>query len=77
MWFILNEKNNTSLIQKVLYGKSYGEKSYIEYALDILNNNMKYSFDNFPNLKSIFKVGGRYFLNNHFDFQLFDNDCDI
>lgn len=75
---LLNENKNIKLINKIKSGKSYGEKSYIEYALQKLNDfNKNYSFDKFKNLKSIFKIGGRHFLNNSFNYLNFDNDYDV
>jgi hypothetical protein len=74
----INPFDNIELINKVSNKKSYGEKSYIQFALDVLNNNTNtYNFENYPNLKNIFKVGARYFLNDQFDYNKYDNSFNI
>ena len=76
--FFINPCDNIELINKITNKKSYGEKSYIQFALDLLNNNTNtYNFDNYPNLKNIFKVGARYFLNDRFDYNEYDNIFNI
>jgi hypothetical protein len=73
----INENKNDILIKKVKHQKSYGEKSYIQYALLYLNEfNDDYKFSKFINLKSIFKVGGRYYLNDKFDYNNYNNELD-
>lgn len=57
--------------------KSYGEKTYLDYVLNLLNTHNEYNYKNFINLKNIFKVGGRYFLNENFDYNNYNNDYDI
>lgn len=74
----INPYDNVELIGNVTDRKSYGEKSYIQFAIDLLNDNTgTYSFNKYPNLKNIFKVGARYFLNDQFDFNCYDNMYDI
>ena len=75
---VINETDNEDLNNRVMSGKSYGEKSYIQYALLKLNDfNNSYDFCKFPNLKSIFKVGGRYYLNDNFNYDIYDCDMDV
>ena len=65
----INPSNDNELAEKIINRKSYGEKTYLEYVLALLDNNdQKYNYTNFTNVKHIFKVGGRYFLNEHFDY---------
>lgn len=73
----INENKNDTLVKKVKHQKSYGEKSYIQHALLYLNDfNDDYKFKNFINLKAIFKVGGRYYLNDKFNYDNYNNDLD-
>jgi len=69
---VLNEYENNELIQKVNSGKSYGEKSYIEYILQKIN----YGSD-FPNVESFFKIGARYYLNDEFDYNKYNIRTDV
>jgi hypothetical protein len=73
----LNPSDDMELAEKIIGRKSYGEKTYLQYTINLLNNNENvYNFNNFPNLKHIFKVGGRYFLNDHFNYDNFNNEFD-
>jgi hypothetical protein len=73
----INPSDDMELAEKIIGRKSYGEKTYLQYTINLLNNNENvYNFNNFPNLKHIFKVGGRYFLNEHFNYDNFNNEFD-
>jgi len=65
------------LSKKIIGKKSYGEKSYLEYVLNLLNTDKEYNYSNFINVRNLFKVGGRYFLNENFDYNKYDNEYDI
>lgn len=52
--------------------KSNGERMYILATLKILGIGTGFSF--FPNLENIFKLSGRYYLNQEFKYEKYDND---
>lgn len=75
--FINPKDEKEEMSKKIIGKKSYGEKTYLEYVLNLLNTHKDYNYDHFTNVKNIFKVGGRYFLNENFDYSKYDNDCDV
>ena len=72
----INPKDE-EMSKKIIGKKSYGEKSYLEYVLNLLNTHKDYNYRNFINVRNIFKVGGRYFLNENFNYNKYDNEYDI
>jgi len=71
---IINDYNNEKLISAINHkNKSYGEKEYLLRCIEEINK-IKY---NFSNLKSIFKISGRYYLNNNFNYIHYNNDKNI
>lgn len=58
-------------IYKYIYGdKGYGERNMTIEVINYINDN-NIIFDNF------FKLSGRYFLNDYFDYNIFNNDKNI
>ena len=75
---VINEPHNVALVAATKLNKNYGEMSYLQRAFDVLSNGgSDYDFTDFPNLKAVFKVGGRYFLNEHFNYDSYNVDSDI
>jgi len=71
---IINDYNNEKLVNAVNHpNKSYGEKEYLLRCIEEINKN-KYKF---INLKSIFKISGRYYLNDNFNYMEYNNDKNV
>jgi len=74
----LNETENEELKSKVLHNKSYGEISYLIYSIDVCNDfELDYTFKRFPKLKAFYKITGRYYLNEYFDYNKFNVYKDV
>lgn len=68
----INCKDNEAITKKVFSeNKSNGERSYLLYAFNIINQLR------INNLENIFKLSGRYYLNETFSYDFYDNKDDI
>lgn len=67
---IINESNNVKMIDIVHDDKNNGERCYLLTAIDTIN----ILLSTYPNITNIFKVSGRYFLNQNFNYNNFCND---
>lgn len=67
---ILNENKNDEMITAVHSNKSNGERCYLLTAIQ----KIFYLLKIYPNIKNIFKVSGRYFLNDNFKYENYCND---
>ena len=70
---VINDSKDQEFISKVRHEKSFGESCYLLKCIEKIKS-MK---DNFPNLKSIFKVSGRYYLDDNFNYVEYDNDINV
>ena len=71
---ILLDCSSNESIKKAVYGhnKSEGERNFLLYAIDYIINSKEFS-----NCKNFFKISGRYWLDDKFDFAKYDNDMDV
>jgi len=70
---VINESKNKEFVSKIRHEKSFGESCYLLRCLEEIRN-LKYTI---PNLKSIFKVSGRYYLDDNFNYLDYDNDKNV
>lgn len=76
--------NNVESVANIVYtNKHAGENLYTLYAFEALNNIKEtttigtYNFSMFPKLKNIFKISGRYYLNDNFNYIDYDNNYNV
>jgi len=71
---IINEYENKEFVNNINHpNKSFGERCYLLKCIDYINNNKEL----FSKVKNIFKVSGRYFLDDKFDYINYDNDKNV
>jgi hypothetical protein len=70
---VINESKNTDFVNKIRHEKSFGESCYLLRCLEEIRK-LKYTI---PNIKSIFKVSGRYYLDDNFNYLDYDNDKNV
>jgi hypothetical protein len=70
---LINDSKDEEFIKKILYEKSFGESCYLLKCIEKIKSIRL----DFPNLKSIFKVSGRYYLDDNFNYLDYDNDKNV
>jgi len=68
---LLNESQNQEFVDNINHpNKSFGERCYLLKCIEWINQNKIY----FPNIQNIFKVSGRYYLDDNFNYLDYNND---
>ena len=68
---IINESTNQAFINNINHpNKSFGERCYLLKSIEYINANMHM----FMHVQNVFKVSGRYYLDNNFDYNNYNND---
>lgn len=70
--YIINCANNNEAIYSVLQhnNKSFGERYYLLESIKVIQHLLEI----YPNIRNIFKICGRYYLNDDFMYSVYDND---
>jgi len=70
--YIVNCVNNNEATYSVLQhdNKSFGERYYLLECMLVIHHLLEI----YPNIRNIFKISGRYYLDNNFLYSTYDND---
>lgn len=70
--YVINCANNNEAFYSVLQhnNKSFGERYYLLESIKVI----QHLLDIYPNIRNIFKICGRYYLNDDFMYSVYDND---
>jgi hypothetical protein len=69
---LINCNERDEIVKKVYSSnKSDGERSYLLFSFELLN------YLNLINLENIFKLSGRYYLDDNFSYDMYDNKNDV
>ena len=70
--YIINCSNNNEAIYSILTheNKSFGERYYLLESIKVI----KHLFEIYPGIRNIYKISGRYFLDENFVYSSYNND---